>query len=184
MKRTSLSFTLVEMIVALAVLSILTVILFSVLSEVSRAISLSSGRTGAFTDAQIVLDQLSRELQQAVNDPHYKCFVGHSNEIHFVATIDNNSGDEDAAVGYCFRPFTATNNPYCLAKTLQFSTKVNKAANDNWLVGAARTNDLIRWWDNKPPLDQYVTVLENVRSVSFDYRDSAPPKHYTHGLGL
>jgi type II secretory pathway pseudopilin PulG len=180
------SFTLVEMIVAMGVLSILTVLLFSVLSETSRVISMSTGRTRVYTDLRVVIDQFSRDLQQAVDDDRYNCFRGESDRIHFVATIDNNTGNEEAEVGYYY---TANTGPaayqYQLCKSLQFSRK-SGTNNADWDVGICQTNGSGSFYTTPAVTDttQYATVLEGVVSLSFIFRTtngtSVTPWYFTN----
>ena len=164
------SFTLVEMIVAMGVLSILTFLLFSVLNETTRAISMSAGRTRVYTDLRVVVDQLSRDLQQSVKDNRYNCFYGRSNAVIFVATIDNKTGNEEAEVGYIWN---SSNFTFC--KSLQFSMR-NSIANTNWEISEAQTNSGTQWQNtpktNNIDLNEYVTILDNVQSVRFVYRDT------------
>lgn len=159
-RQNDMSFTLVEMIVAMGVLSILTFLLFSVLNETSRAISMSSGRTRVYTDLRVVVDQLSRDLQQAVDDDRYDCFRGLTSELHFVATIDNNTGNEEAEVGYYWSNFT-------LLKSVQFS-KRNGSNNALWNIPSNL------WWNTPAPGDasNYIAILENVQSFRFTYYDT------------
>ena len=164
------SFTLVEMIVAMGVLAILTFLLFSVLNETTRAISMSAGRTRVYTDLRVVVDQLSRDLQQSVKDNRYNCFYGYPYRLNFVATIDNNSGNEEAEVGYIWN---SSNFTFC--KSLQFSTR-NSIANTNWEISEAQTNSGTQWQNtpatNNPDVNEYVSILDNVQSVVFTYRDT------------
>ena len=167
-RQNDMSFTLVEMIVAMGVLSILTFLLFSVLNETSRAILMSSGRTRVYTDLRVVVDQLSRDLQQSVDDNRYNCFRGFTSELHFVATIDNNTGNEEAEVGYFW------SNNFTLCKSVQFSQK-KSSNNALWDIGAAQTNGPSYDWWSLPKLgdsSNYVAILENVRSVRFTYLDT------------
>lgn len=177
-----MSFTLVEMIVAMGVLSILTVLLFTVLSETSKAITLSSGRSKIYTDLRVVVDQMARDFQQSVDDDRYNCFHGYSNRVHFVATIDNNTGNEEAEVGYYY--YIGSN---MLLKSVQFSKKgYPSTANSDWQIGTAQTNAATTW-ETSPATNnfaEYVTVLENVKHVEFQYRDTnftlvAPPWLFT-----
>jgi type II secretory pathway component PulJ len=167
------SFTLVEMIVAMGILSVLTVLLFSVLSETTRAINMSSGRTKVYTELRVVIDQFSRDLQQTVDDDRFNCFQGvASNDIHFVSTIDNNTGNEEAEIGYIY--YARSN---WLLKTVQFSQKGNPLSlNGNWNVGDAQAG-IGAWgndWRTTPDTNatigtEYVVVLEGVRHFSVSY---------------
>lgn len=159
------------MIVAMGILSVLTVLLFSVLSETTRAINMTSGRTKVYTDLRVVIDQMSRDLQQTVDDDRYNCFQGiSSNEFHFVATLDNNTGNEEAEVGYYYH---AGSN--ALMKSVQFSQKGNPLAlNANWNIGDAQAG-VGSWgndWETTPATNtwtEYVIVLEGVRHFSVCY---------------
>lgn len=162
---TKFSFTLVEMIVAMGVLSILTFLLFSVLNETSRAITMSSGRTKIYSDLRVVVDQICRDLQQSIVDARYTCFIGKASEMHFVSTIDNNTGNEEVEVGYFF---DATSNT--LLKTLQFSLRAG-TNNPNWDITNSWVTKTTNWAGTPTTGDRtnYTAVLEGVRSVTFKY---------------
>ncbi len=182
------TFTLVEMIVAMGVLAILTALLFTVLNETSRLTSQTMGRSKVFTDVRVVMEQYARELQEAVSDPQRQCFwsgnISGTNGTHWIATIDNNTGNEDVEVHYIFDSTT-----YTVRKCLEFWT-TNGFANQYWDC----TNGNTTWYTgaNGPSVSgssEYVTVLEGVlnftnrfstnRSVAgawantWDYRSSA-----------
>jgi prepilin-type N-terminal cleavage/methylation domain-containing protein len=67
-KRSS-AFTLVELLIAMAILSLLVVLLASLLSGVSRAWVSSEQQAETFQDGRAILELMSRELAQSVLSP-------------------------------------------------------------------------------------------------------------------
>ena len=168
--RRSFSFTLVEMVVAMGVLSILTYLLFTVLNETAKVVTLNTGKTKVYTDVRIAMDLLNRDLQQTVDDNYRRCFFAStasgSNRIHFIATIDNNTGNEDAEIGYVY---TAASNK--LMKCVEFWSYAG-VTNANW-DSMSNTNT----WYNTPTIGyapNYIHVIDNVRDCQFRFsRDSS-----------
>jgi len=151
------SYTLVEMIVAMAVLGILSALLFTVLNETSNAINSTVGRAASYTDARTIMDQINRELQESVSDTRFQCFFGATNELHFLATIDNNTGHDECEVGYCF-----TN--HALLKSMVFANDTT-----NWDVTTVSTN----WYltPSTANANYYTQILTNVYDVSWKFFD-------------
>jgi prepilin-type N-terminal cleavage/methylation domain-containing protein len=67
--RRSSAFTLVELLIAITILSLLVVLLASLLSGVSRAWVSSEQQIGTFQDGRAITDLISRDLSQSVISP-------------------------------------------------------------------------------------------------------------------
>ncbi|MCK5706182.1 MAG: prepilin-type N-terminal cleavage/methylation domain-containing protein [Candidatus Aureabacteria bacterium] len=95
-------FTLIEMMVAFTMLSLLIYTLFSVFNSVSVSYDMANRKTDVFQNARAVLDQISREIKGAVRDPLFAFYIfkGSSgwcpnsigDELHFITSWNTNTG--------------------------------------------------------------------------------------------
>jgi hypothetical protein len=138
--------------------------LFSVLNETSRITTSTMGKTRSTAELRLVVDQLLRELQSAVDDNSRQCFFASSNataiELHFLATIDNNTGNEDAEIHYYYRQSEGK-----LYKDMEFWTiggstnSMWNTTSSTWYSGASGPT----WPTN------YIAVLDNIKSLRIQY---------------
>ena len=100
-KRSRAAFTLIELMVSMAILGLIMVILFSIFEEVNKAWLNSENRVETFTQARAVLDFLSRELSQAVATPKIT-FYGDVNKLYFIAPLNTDPANQAdlCEVGY------------------------------------------------------------------------------------
>jgi prepilin-type N-terminal cleavage/methylation domain-containing protein len=184
-------FTLVEMLVSTALLSLIAGLLFFSLDQVSRATSGGLGKATQYQDLRTAVDQISRELQQAI--PYVavdsfgstnsiflgKCTwpnVGNSDgdaEMHFVATIDNNTGYEEVEVHY---RYDGTN---ALWKCLTYYGGTNSSSGwDFQTDGQFNTGVGITMgkWARTPTFDNsmndYAPILYGVKAAHFEFSSS------------
>lgn len=184
------AFTLIEMLAAMALLGLISSLLFFSLDQVTRATTQGLGKSTMYQDARTVIDQMSRELQQAIPYvaiiPPPPAIGGATNnifiaetlpppspsQIHFVATIDNNTGYEEAEVHYYY---DGSNTLY-KALTL-YGTNIWDFQ-DNPILGGTGPGS----WDQTPlppppipgPTDPYAPVLDGVQSLSFNFWTNSP----------
>jgi prepilin-type N-terminal cleavage/methylation domain-containing protein len=162
--RSAKAFTLTEILVACAIMGILSVILFSALSEVTNVISLAQGKTTTYQDVRTVMEQMSRELQQAIpydNPDHVPTFVATNSyvtgvsdgHLHFIAVIDNTSGQEEVEVHYI----------YDGENTLYKALVPYGSGSSAWDIDAGPSSGWLpdRWWRDTPDWSPYSTVLKS-----------------------
>jgi prepilin-type N-terminal cleavage/methylation domain-containing protein len=118
-------FTVLEMLVATAILAGMSFMLFTALDHITDTIQKAHSRTANYQDTRMILDQMSRELQQAIpgnygggnsNPPIYNHIfyareaggarstagfgLPNPSGLHFIAVIDNQEGHEEVEVHY------------------------------------------------------------------------------------
>lgn len=181
----SAAFTLVEMLVAVALLGMIASLLFFSLDQVSRATASGLGKATMYQDLRTVADQMSRELQQAIPFVAVDGFgntnsifvgrttlpqgtAGNDAQVHFVATIDNNTGYEEVEVHYMY---DGTNTlwkafAYGSTNTTTAWDFQSPSAFDNGLPGIASGT-----WGRTPlPYStDYSPVLYGVKSCTFQF---------------
>ena len=64
--RFARGFTLIELLASMAILAMITSILFAVFGQVSKAWTQGESRTEAFSSARLALDLIGRELETAI----------------------------------------------------------------------------------------------------------------------
>jgi prepilin-type N-terminal cleavage/methylation domain-containing protein len=177
-------FTAMELLVATALLAVMTGLLFTMVASITDITTYNYGRSTVFQDSRVIIDQMGRELQQAVpyvttdglttND----IFLGVSSlfgaELHFVAVIDNNRGREEAEVHYLW---DGSNTLY---KSIVFSGDTNVAGVPIW--DFADNTPIKPDWFRTPTnsydtIDpKYVPVLEGVLSMELNFWTNSPPR--------
>ncbi len=169
------AFTLVEMLVAVALLAMISSLLFFSLDQVSRAAAGGLGKATMYQDLRTVTDQMGRELQQAIplvavtsvgvtNNIFVAGAYTTEQHLHFVATIDNNTGHEEVEVHYVYdgtnalwKALTYYGSAFWDFQTVQSSCDFNTG------------------WDQTPTLsapDQYAPVLLGVKALTFEFTSS------------
>lgn len=100
------SFTLVEMLVAMAVFSLLILLLFSIMSNASWLWRQQSAKEEGFREARAALDTLSRDMSTALRSTNVAWFYSSASQLAFLTTlpdaaqgVSNDHGDI-CAVGY------------------------------------------------------------------------------------
>ncbi len=83
--RRSSAFTLVEVLIAIAILSLMVVLLASLLSGVSRAWVSSEQQVETFQDGRAIADLISRDLSQAVISPQLQ-FIQNPGSLNTLLT--------------------------------------------------------------------------------------------------
>src|ERR1700759_4283364 len=110
-RRISSAFTLVELLIAFAILSFLVILLASLVSGVSRAWTSGEQQVSEFQDGRAILELLGRELSQAVISPSLQLVhnpdvpVGikqrtNSDSIFFQAPATGTTAGNLAEIGY------------------------------------------------------------------------------------
>lgn len=105
------AFTLVELLLATAILTLIAVILTSLLTSVSRAWTAGEQQSSGFQDGRAVLELLSRELSHAVMSPALQFVQNpslpsgmshrlHSDSIFWQAPVARTAAGNLAAIGY------------------------------------------------------------------------------------
>ena len=99
-------FTLVEMLVALAIFSFLALLIFQIMSDATLLWRQQSAKEQDFEEARAALNTLARDMSVAVTTPNPAWFYASSNQVAFLTTLTDdaqntnlNRGDI-CAVGY------------------------------------------------------------------------------------
>jgi hypothetical protein len=158
-------FTVLEMLVATALLSTISILLFTALNQVTRLTAFSQGKGLLYQDVRTSIDQIGRELQQStpytvvVGGTTNDIFQFNADELHFVAVIDHQGTREEAEIHYAY---DGTNS---LRKFICF------AGDTDWDLDSASI------WEQTPTLtsDKYSSVVEGVSSFTVDVWTNAPP---------
>lgn len=141
-------FTLIEILIALFIFTILSVLLMSGLHSVINVQSGSENKAERLRQLQMSLLQISRDLEQAVNRP-----------------IINEAGKEDAAFIGMPTNFVLTHLGAVTKSALQrtgYTWKDNILSRITWPV-----------LDQAPKTKQYVkSLLKNISNVRFEYLDN------------
>jgi prepilin-type N-terminal cleavage/methylation domain-containing protein len=188
------AFTLVEMLAAVALLGMIASLLFFSLDQVSRATANGIGKATTYQDLRTAVDQMSRELQQAIpfvavsGSDTNSIFLGktavpqgttgNKSEVHFVATIDNNTGYEEVEVHYYYDGTNALWKAFGYYDGTNASTVWDFQNGVNFNNSASGIN--VSSWALTPaypnaPLDpdsSYAPVLSGVKACSFEFSSS------------
>lgn len=179
------AFTIVEILAAVALLSLISILLFTALNNVTNITVRGRAVINSNQDVRTVIDQMSREIQQAVPfrnapgpvPPPDHIFIVDSNalrgpatdlstpsELHFVAVIDNGSGREEAEIHYYY------DGQNILYKAIIF----NDDPGGNWDFQGPPTGGLPPGWaitpgpPAPPPPAPYTPVLEGITEVNYE----------------
>jgi len=136
------AFTLIELIVSMAIFSIMLLILVSFFNDAQRAWTGSAARAEVYENARIALDLITRDLQCAYYSEDETPFwhvdgraAGFSNEFQnellaFVAVVD---------------PPSAATTKICEVKYQLYYTATPTDANAGWLRRSVTGNDIAKW---------------------------------------
>jgi prepilin-type N-terminal cleavage/methylation domain-containing protein len=163
--RKSSAFTLIELMVSMAILGLIMVMLFAIFEQINKAWLQGENRVETFTQTRAILDLMSRELSQAIATPNIQ-FFGDTNRLYFVApvnTVPTNQADL-CEVGYEYNPAAFT-----LTRDFEEPTSAN-IASSTWIYSPA-------WWGS----GSFGTLallanVTNILNVSFEYFDPAQNK--------
>ncbi len=178
MNRTAAAFTLLEMLVATAVFSMLVVVLLSLTSSMLTQSTRVDENAEADRDVRIFFDLLRRDLAQARIGTNKNFFRGESNRLFFVSSSSRLKPEyvsDSRLISYSVE--TNSKNILCFHRAVVDPVSTNT----NWSPG---TNG---WWNNTNVYgtDCSEEVLEGVRphtntnGVTYDYftyigRNGAP----------
>lgn len=84
-RNTNAGFTLVELMASVAILGVMTFLLFSAFEQTSKAWLQGESRVETYSSARAALDYMSRELAQAMVNSNGLQFVGLTNAVAFIA---------------------------------------------------------------------------------------------------
>ncbi len=87
-------FTLLELLAAMAILLIMTALLFQAFGQASRGWLQAENRVETFSQARAVLDFMSKEISQAIVNSNIT-FLGDANDIAFVAPVNTGTNAVD-----------------------------------------------------------------------------------------
>jgi hypothetical protein len=164
------AFTVLEMMITCALLSVISLLLFQALDNVSRITSRFQSKGMIYQDTRVVIDQLSRELQQAVpySGPPaiFRAKSGATAELHFIALIDNNKGQDEAEVHYLYNDSKGE-----LTKSIVF---YDADSTGYWDI----IDNPTLWMDSPTKLAGgkygYHTILDGIDSIKFQMWDAYP----------
>lgn len=161
--KSSSAFTLIELMVSMAILGLIMVILFSIFEEVNKAWLNSENRVETFTQGRAILDLLSRDLSQAIATPKIPFYGKDANNIYFVAPLNTDPANQAdlCEVGYEFDPATFT-----LTRRLTEPTPGNISG-----IWDFYTNP--NWWipSSFDPKNNVVLANNTILNISFQYLD-------------
>ena len=173
-KRSRAAFTLIELMVSMAILGLIMVILFSIFEEVNKAWLNSENRVETFTQGRAVLDLLSRELSQAVATPKIT-FYGDVNKLYFIAPVNTDPANQAdlCEVGYEYESVDTLGKPTMkITRRLTLPTAANIAAGSYWDFYANPSS----WWNDSvepagsfDPNTQATLVTNGILNLQFQY---------------
>jgi prepilin-type N-terminal cleavage/methylation domain-containing protein len=131
-KAADRAFTLVELLVAIAILCLLCTFLFSIIDSSTKLWRAQTAKEDAFREIRAALSILSRDLGNAVPTTDASCFFSDTNKFAFLTSLSaDGQRSEDqgdiCTVGYSLEwGKTETNNPqekecYALYRYIRFS---------------------------------------------------------------
>ena len=156
-------FTLLELMTALAITSMIVVMLFAAFNQASRAWTTAENRVETFTDARAVLDLMARELSQAVATPNIT-FHGDNQAVYFVAPVNSNPANHAdlCEVGYEYR--TVTPYEWKIVRHLTEPTTLNIASGGFWDFYNNAT-----WWQTFDPNAEASLATNSILNIQFTY---------------
>lgn len=102
----STSFTLVEMLVALAIFSVLVLLIFQIMSDATTIWRTQTAKEQNFEEARSALNTIARDVNSAVISTNAAWFYSAPNQVAFLTTLPadaqntNIDGGDICAVGY------------------------------------------------------------------------------------
>ncbi|MBU4312588.1 MAG: prepilin-type N-terminal cleavage/methylation domain-containing protein [Candidatus Omnitrophica bacterium] len=98
MLRDRTGFTLVEMLISLAILAMIVASTFTIFSSSSKSWQKGEARSERYHNARAAIGKISMELSQAVIREDGLCrFIGEKDEVKFVSFVSSSSGVFEAA---------------------------------------------------------------------------------------
>ena len=137
-------FTILELLAAMTILSMLVVMLVATFSQASRSWLQAENRVETYGQARAALDFMTKELTQTVTTTN-SSFLGSANGMAFVAAVNTNGGMDLVGVSY------QLNNNNLTRGVLAYSSAA--AAPSTWTNLVSGVN----------------TVAENVVSLTLSY---------------
>ena len=149
-------FTILELLAAMTILSMLVVMLVATFNQASRSWLQAENRVETYGQARAALDFITKELTQTVTTTN-SSFMGDTNNLAFVATV--NTGTNMDLVGV-FYQLAGSAPIFALTRSsVQYSASPNWYANpSSWPASAVSTVN---------------TLAENVVSFTLSYTDSS-----------
>ncbi|MCX7887130.1 MAG: prepilin-type N-terminal cleavage/methylation domain-containing protein [Verrucomicrobiae bacterium] len=144
-------FTLLELLAAIAILAILTTLLFSAFNQASRAWTAAERQVGSTQQARAALEMLARDLSQAVlstnlvHPTQLKRLVvyGRRDAIGFVAApVDTRTNNPQPDVIVTYQTVPVSNRLYALCRTVK-EDGYNGESLQNLLLKADPATDTI-----------------------------------------
>jgi len=156
--RRRAGFTLMELLMAMVVLSLLMLMLFAVFNQASRGWLQAENRVETFQNSRAALDFMAKELVQTVTTTN-SSFLGNTNSVAFVAPVNTGTNMDLAGVAYQLAGGSA---PYTLIRGVL--TNANwYSSPQNWPMTIVVSN----------------TLADNIVSLTLSYTDtSGTPQNY------
>ncbi len=191
-------FTLLELMTALAITSMLVVMLFAAFNQASRAWTTAENRVETFTQARAALDFMAKELSQAIVTPNIT-FLADTNNLAFVAPLNEGTNAVDL-MEVVYRLSRKSDFPTALPdpggifvddpnvwpkklvrRTAHFAAPAGAVPpGEGWDYGQGKACLVNKPWDfytnpNWPETSAYLrtaVIAENIVSLRFDFYDS------------
>jgi prepilin-type N-terminal cleavage/methylation domain-containing protein len=197
-RHTKNGFTLIELMASIAILGVMSFLLFAAFDQTSKAWLQGESRVETYSSARAALDYMSRELAQAVVSTNYLQFFGTTNAVAFIAPSDDRLTDVVDVAEIVYRLnwkapngdntglFTNTAPPYKLMRrTSVYSTAVNEC----WDYGQNQTCSFA--WDFYSPStpndwmetsqsNRTAVLAENIMSLAFTYVSAVTNYQYNY----
>jgi len=179
-------FTLIEMLTSMAILGVLSALLFAAFNQASKAWLQGESRVETFSQARATLDFMAQELSQAIQSSNVN-FHGLLNEVDFVAPLAATNCSDLCQVQYVYTSTPPIANPYptwMITRHFTAPTSANIPAVFGGTTGywnpASPT-----WWTTWDPKTDAVLASNCVLNMSFTYYDqngNAIPLPYGNGV--
>ncbi len=142
------AFTLIELIVAISLASILILVTAMIFKQASSAFSQSDARSEVYQNVRAAFDTIKRDISGATLNTRYELFKGEPDNISFLSSTSNNN-----------------DQPITLIKYILSGTTLNKSENTD----IAFLNASISGFD--PATTTGILGL-NVSTLQFRYQDT------------
>jgi prepilin-type N-terminal cleavage/methylation domain-containing protein len=190
-RHTKAAFTLIELMASMAILGVMTFLLFSAFDQTSKAWLQGESRVETYSSARAALDYMSRELAQAVVNTNAFQFFGTSNAVAFIVSSSDNLTDAVDVAEIVYRlnqisasaantnaaypgdPFTNNAPPY---KLMRRSSVYSIAPNECWDYGQNQScsfawdfySNPLNWMETSQS-NRVGVLAENIMSLTFQY---------------
>jgi len=132
MKKTTHTFTLLELLVAMAVFSVMMTVLMQFFSSAQKVTSASEKRTTVFSDARVAMELMARDIKSAIHHPKQPLLTG--DDIGITSTFDSphtaSGGNGITFMGFTQNTFdngTTAINPGVLCQISYFLNQSSEA---------------------------------------------------------